>query len=59
MKTLAQIKKLLAALAGVVGILISTGYLNGTTEFWVNFGIGLVSSVLVYVVQNAPSKPAA
>lgn len=56
---LSNTKKALAALVGIVGILISTGYLSGQTEFWVNFAVGLVSTVLVYVVKNVPvqAKP--
>lgn len=59
-KFLTEAKKFLAAVAGVAGILVSTGLLSGNTEFYVNLAIGAVTSVLVYLLSNVPSsKPAA
>lgn len=57
-KFLTQAKKLVAALAGTVGILVSSGYLHGNTVVWVNLAIGAVTSVLVYLLDNAPKAPA-
>lgn len=59
-KYVLEAKKFIAAAAGVVGILVSTGLLSGQTEHWVTVAIGAVTALLVYFVPNSPnSKPSA
>lgn len=52
-KYVLEAKKFVAAIAGVAGILISTGFLSGQTEHWVTVAIGAVTAVLVYLVPNS------
>lgn len=52
-KYILEAKKFIAAAAGVVGILVSTGLLSGQTEHWVTVAIGAVTAVLVYLVPNS------
>lgn len=54
-KFVTKAKKLVAAITGVAGILVSTGLLSGQTEFYVNLVIGAVTAVLVYLVPNTPA----
>lgn len=48
-------KKFVTAVAGLAGVLISTGFLSGQTEHWVTVAIGAVTAVLVYLVPNSPT----
>lgn len=55
---LTKAKKFVTAIAGVVGILVSSGYLHGNTEFYVNLAIGAVMAVLVYLIPNVKTAAA-
>lgn len=56
--TLAEIRKGLAALAGVAALLIAQGVLTGTAERWAEIVLSVLTVVGVYGVPNA-DKPVA
>ena len=51
--TIAEIRKGLAALAGIVALLVAQGVLTGTAERWAEVVLSVLTVVGVYGVPNA------
>lgn len=55
MINLSNIKKFLAALAGVAGVLLSNGLIPEQYSKWISGGIAAVSALGVYFLKNGPT----
>ena len=51
-KSVAEVRKLLAALVGFAGGVVADNLIHGTALRWTNAGIALGTAVLVYVLPN-------
>ena len=58
-KTLAEIRKAVAAAAGVAAVIVANGLLSGTAQRWTTAGLGVATFLGVYVVPNAAPAGAA
>lgn len=55
---LAQIRKAIINVTGLLAGLVTLGFLHGTTLVVVNAAIAVLTAVVHYSVRNAPAVPA-